>query len=130
MDAETRNILERIATALEALAAAQPQTFSWTPDGLPLCPRHGDVMRKREKQGDTWYSHRVIDPATGEELFCRGYGSKSSPGWNVETDLHTPPPPTAAAKPTHPTTAKPPAPTAPAAPNKLDEYFPRRPPAV
>ena len=23
-----------------------------TPDGLPLCPKHGAVMTKREKQGD------------------------------------------------------------------------------
>jgi hypothetical protein len=27
-----------------------------TPDGLPLCPKHGAVMTKREKQGDAWHS--------------------------------------------------------------------------
>jgi hypothetical protein len=44
-----------------------------TPDGLPLCPKHGAVMTKREKQVDAWHSHRVIDPRTGEEHYCRGY---------------------------------------------------------
>ena len=44
-----------------------------TPDGLPLCPKHGAVMTKREKQVDAWYSHRVVDPHTGEERYCRGY---------------------------------------------------------
>jgi hypothetical protein len=44
-----------------------------TPEGLPICPRHGQVMTRREKQGDIWFSHRVASPATGEELWCRGY---------------------------------------------------------
>ena len=43
-----------------------------SPDGLPLCPKHGAVMT-RETQGDAWYAHRVIDPHTGEERSCRGY---------------------------------------------------------
>jgi len=55
--------------------------YRWTPDGLPICPKHGEVMTRREKQGDTWYSHRLIDPATGEELYCRGHEGKHSPGW-------------------------------------------------
>ncbi|NBD36668.1 MAG: hypothetical protein GVY30_11825 [Chloroflexi bacterium] len=41
-------------------------------------------MKKREKQGDVWYSHRVIAPDTGEELYCRGYPSKSGPGYEVQ----------------------------------------------
>ena len=44
-----------------------------TPDGLPLCPKHGAVMSKREKHGDAWHSHRVLDPHTGAERSCWGY---------------------------------------------------------
>jgi len=54
-----------------------------TPEGLPLCPRHHAVMRQREKQGDTWHSHVVVNPATGEELYCRGFAGPSSPGWLI-----------------------------------------------
>ena len=36
--------------------------LSYTAEGLPFCPRHGVPMQKREKQGDTWYSHKVTDP--------------------------------------------------------------------
>ena len=55
-----------------------------TPTGDPLCPKHRVVMRQREKQGDTWYSHAVVHPQTGEELWCRGYDAgPSSPGWGV-----------------------------------------------
>jgi hypothetical protein len=59
-------------------------TWPRTPTGDPLCPRHRVVMRQREKQGDTWYSHPVVHPQTGEELWCRGYDAgPSSPGWGV-----------------------------------------------
>jgi hypothetical protein len=54
-----------------------------TPAGEPLCPKHQVPMRLREKQGDSWWSHQVIDPRTGEELYCRGYAGPSSPGWVV-----------------------------------------------
>ena len=56
-----------------------------TPAGEPICPKHHIPMRLREKQGDAWWSHQVIDPRTGEELWCRGYASASSPGWAVPT---------------------------------------------
>ena len=49
-----------------------------TPSGEPLCPRHGVAMSKRERQGDTWHSHRVMHPETAEELYCRGYPNPSS----------------------------------------------------
>ena len=61
---------------IEPVRAAIWQT---TPDGIPICPRHGVPMRRREKQGDTWYSHNV--GTDGEELWCRGYPGKDSPGW-------------------------------------------------
>lgn len=57
-------------------------TWLRTPEGLPICSRHGAVMNKREKQGDTWFSHSVID-SHGEKHFCRGYKSPSSPGWDI-----------------------------------------------
>lgn len=54
-----------------------------TPEGHPLCPRHHVPMRLRQKQGDEWWSHQVVDARTGEELYCRGYAGPSSPGWDV-----------------------------------------------
>jgi hypothetical protein len=58
--------------------------YARTPNGEPLCPRHSVVMRRREKQGDVWWSHPVVDPRTGEELYCRGYPDrKQSPGWEI-----------------------------------------------
>ena len=57
-----------------------------TPSGEPICPRHRAVMRLRQKQGDEWWSHPVVHPGTGEELWCRGYPDhKHSPGWEVLT---------------------------------------------
>jgi hypothetical protein len=57
--------------------------YARTPSGEPLCPRHGSVMRLRNKQNQEWWSHRVINRETGEELFCRGHAGASSPGWEV-----------------------------------------------
>jgi hypothetical protein len=57
--------------------------IQWTPDGLPICPKHGVVMHKREKQGDVWYSHTVTDE-NGAGHYCRGYACKSGPGWNID----------------------------------------------
>ena len=75
-----RNI-ERIADALEL---QQAQEFRQTPDGRPICPRHGAAMSQREKQGDTWHSHKIAHPRTGEILYCRGYADPASPGWDIE----------------------------------------------
>ena len=57
-----------------------------TAEGLPLCTRHATPLRQREKQGDTWYSHSVTDPTTGQILYCNGRPGKDSPGWHVDTD--------------------------------------------
>lgn len=54
--------------------------WATTPTGEPICPKHGTPMRKREKQGDIWYSHSVTG-TDGQEHYCRGYQDKSSPGW-------------------------------------------------
>ncbi len=65
-----------------APTAEAARDFQYTPEGDPICPKHGEVMRKREKQGDTWHSHGVTD-AQGNKHYCRGYASKNSPGWNI-----------------------------------------------
>ena len=94
-------VLNRIATALETLARAKSCDFARTPEGLPICPKHNAVMKKREKQGDTWFSHRVIHPSSGEELYCRGYRSKNSPGFDIPPaqSPSTTPSPTSAPSP-------------------------------
>lgn len=85
LGAYVKRIAQALETIAQAMQAQEAKTYTWTPEGLPLCPKHGEIMRKREKQGDTWYSHRVIDPTTGEEKFCRGYHGKNSPGFDVDT---------------------------------------------
>lgn len=94
-------LLAQIYQTLQRIEAQQgaSSAYQWTPEGLPICPRHNEVMGRREKQGDVWYSHRVIDPETGEEMFCKGYRSRSSPGWSIDTndDDDDPPPPPAPA---------------------------------
>jgi hypothetical protein len=64
-------------------AATGGDGYARTPSGEPLCPKHGVVMRLRNKQNQEWWSHRVIDRQTGKELFCRGHAGASSPGWDV-----------------------------------------------
>jgi hypothetical protein len=44
-------------------------------DGNPdtkICSIHHQVMRKREKHGEVWYSHKAVNPDTGEEYWCKG----------------------------------------------------------
>lgn len=50
-----------------------------TPDGRPICPKHGVPMKAREKQGDTWYSHNV--GTEDKPCYCKGYAGPDSPGW-------------------------------------------------
>lgn len=75
---------ERVGQSVEYLdkMGYRPRRgFSYTPEGLPICPKHQVPMTKREKQGDIWYSHNM-GPAE-EPLYCRGYEGKNSPGWKV-----------------------------------------------
>jgi hypothetical protein len=57
--------------------------FEMTPAGLPICPKHNQVMPERNKQNDTWYSHNASsDP--DNPVWCKGFrDSKSSPGWEL-----------------------------------------------
>ena len=58
--------------------------YETTPEGAPICPKHRVPMRLRQKQHEEWWSHRVINRQTGEELYCKGYKSPSSPGWEID----------------------------------------------
>ena len=60
-----------------------------TAEGLPICPRHGVPMKQRTRNGDLWFSHKLMDPGTGETLYCRGYASASSPGYDILLPLAT-----------------------------------------
>ena len=77
---------DKLAEIMDRLLARgyRPPATDWprTPDGLPLCPKHQAVMTLREKQGDSWHSHRVMTPA-GMELWCRGFahGEKEADGY-------------------------------------------------
>jgi len=72
--------IERLRAAGATPTAQPAQQWSYTPDGLPICPRHGAPMKKRSKQGDEWYSHVVTD-SKGDDVYCRGYKGKDSPGY-------------------------------------------------
>lgn len=60
--------------------AAQTQEWQTLPDGTPICPKHHAPMRKRERQGDTWYSHNVAAEGAAP-VYCKGYHGKDSPGY-------------------------------------------------
>lgn len=60
----------------------EARSWQTLPDGTPICPKHNVPMRKREKQGDEWYSHSVDHD--GKACFCKGYAGKDSPGWAAE----------------------------------------------
>ena len=52
-----------------ATPTAAPQT---TPkdDAHHICPIHHVEMKKRTKNGSEWYSHKAVNPETGEEYWC------------------------------------------------------------
>lgn len=82
---ELKELLEAMPKLERALVEAGYQAnaerhFPRTAEGLPICPKHGEVMKERSKQGDTWYSHAVTGP-DGETYYCRGHAGKNSPGW-------------------------------------------------
>jgi hypothetical protein len=80
--------LEQVSRAVGRLPryGIQPAATDWqrTPEGEPLCPKHQVVMQRREKQGDVWHSHKVLDEH-GTELYCRGYphGDPTTDGFLV-----------------------------------------------
>lgn len=88
-----RSFLGHLKTKQGFVPARPPLIFERTAEGHPICPRHGAPMRLREKQGDQWYSHKVVT-ADSRELYCRGYHGPESPGFD-----HDPVPAPAAAEP-------------------------------
>ena len=58
-----------------------------TAEGLPICPRHGIPMQQRNRNGDLWFSHKMVHPETRETVYCRGYASASSPGYDILVPL-------------------------------------------
>jgi hypothetical protein len=86
IQAASINELRKAVRLLEAnqLLAPQPVApivWNTTPEGLPICPKHGAPMKRREKQGDSWHSHNV--GTEDRPLYCRGYAGKDSPGYEV-----------------------------------------------
>lgn len=78
--------LDQLCDMLDKRGYAAPsQTQEWQtlPDGTPICPKHHTPMRKRERQGDTWYSHSTGKGADGKDIYCKGYHGKDSPGYEV-----------------------------------------------
>lgn len=74
--------LDRLCDRLDALGLEPlPLPVAYTPDGDPICPKHRTPMRRREKQGDTWHSHQVVD-GSGQEVYCKGRPGADSPGWD------------------------------------------------
>lgn len=77
---EIRDAVKMLPT-IKGVEVVQPvRDWQRTPEGEPICPKHGAVMPLREKQGDTWHSHNVGTEDT--PIYCRGYASKNSPGWD------------------------------------------------
>ena len=62
--------------------AADPTGWQTLPDGTPICPKHRTPMRKRERQGDQWWSHNA--GTKDAPLYCKGYHAPDSPGYDVE----------------------------------------------
>ncbi len=62
----------------------RPLVFDRTADGKPLCPKHKCIMQEREKQGDRWFSHKVVN--NGVEHYCRGYAGPDSEGYWFDQD--------------------------------------------
>ena len=83
---------EELPTTMRRLAArgyTPSREPILTAEGLPICPRHGVPMQQRNKQNDVWYSHKMVHPETGETVYCRGYASASSPGYDILLPLTT-----------------------------------------
>lgn len=74
--------LKMVRAELADMKTRAADGWQRTPEGLPICPKHGVVMQKREKQGDTWYSHKIETPEG--DCYCRGYATKNGDGWHVE----------------------------------------------
>jgi hypothetical protein len=79
--ASTAAKVDAVARWLKVQGYRSQRGYEYTPDGRPICSKHKEIMRERDKQGDKWFSHNV---GTKEApIWCKGYPHKSSPGWEV-----------------------------------------------
>lgn len=79
--ATTAAKVEGVVAWLQRRSFAAERSARYAPDGSPICSKHGVPMRKREKQGDVWYSHNM---GTAEQpVYCKGCAGKDSPGWEM-----------------------------------------------
>ena len=68
------DLLPKLEAAMDWLAK-KGATPTGNGNGQPeakVCPVHHVKMRRREKNGQSWWSHRATDPDTSEEYWCRG----------------------------------------------------------
>ena len=75
--------LETLVTTLLAKGyRPRPAEGPRGPGGGPLCLKHGGIeMQQRERQGDTWWSHKIV--VDGRELYCRAvpFGPRGQDGF-------------------------------------------------
>lgn len=74
-------VLTKLDTALTWLEdhgaeATRPAPASSNGNGPKVCSIHHVAMKERSKNGDTWHSHKAVDPETGTEFWCRGKEDK------------------------------------------------------
>jgi len=78
-----RDLLEKASAALAYLleqgySPCENNNHPYTNGDIRLCPIHNAEMKRREKDGKTWYSHRLEDGS-----WCRGKQGKEG-GSNVQ----------------------------------------------
>src|SRR5260370_101130 len=85
LQVQSINAIDSMITSLleHGYRPVSGDVWARTAEGTPVCPKHRIPMRLRQKQGDEWWSHQVLNSRTGEEVFCRGYPGPNSPGWEV-----------------------------------------------
>lgn len=81
-DADLVGLRRTLATLYKAGAVFEILPLRWnlSAENAPICPQHGVIMQRKEKQGDEWFSHACHDEH-GKLLWCRGFPGPHSPGW-------------------------------------------------
>ena len=71
-------VIERLQTMGAAPTISGPVTAAGsgqaeTQPETKVCSLHHVAMKRRTGNGgDVWYSHKAVDPESGEEYWCRG----------------------------------------------------------
>lgn len=74
-------VVSQLPTIRQIEVVKEAQVWVELPDGRVLCPKHGVPMKKREKQGQSWYSHNV--GTEDDACYCKGYPGPDSPGYDA-----------------------------------------------